>query len=295
MILTETELTTENDSEISLKKVAIQGYSGAFHEIAARLFFEDKEIKIAPANTFEDLVKMVENGEVDTALMAIENTLAGSIMPNYNLLNSSKLRVVGEVYLRIKQNLMVLPGQKIEDLKEVHSHYMAIAQCRDFFNNYPEIRLIETTDTALSAKMIRDKNLKNVGAIASTLAADLYGLEIIGASIETNKLNYTRFYVLKEEETVKERESANKVSLCFSVEHEVGTLHKVLALMSAYNINLTKIQSSPIIGKQWEYMFFVDFVIAGKVSWKQALSAIRPLTTNLKVLGAYEQGEHFEY
>lgn len=295
MIMQETNSTTDNDSEIQLRRVAIQGYSGAFHEIAAHLFFKEEAIAIAPANTFNEVVEMVEKGEADTALMAIENTLAGSIMPNFNLLNDSKLKIVGEVYLRIKQNLMVLPGQKVEDLKEVHSHYMAIAQCRDFFMNYPHIHLVETTDTALSAKIVRDENLQYVGAIASTLAADLYDLEIIGASIETNKLNYTRFLVLRREETVEEIESANKVSLCFSIEHEVGSLHKVLALMSAYDLNLTKIQSAPIIGKQWEYMFFVDFVIKGKVSWKQALDAIRPLTTNLKIMGAYEGGDHFEY
>lgn len=291
----ETSSTTDSDSEIQVRRVAIQGYSGAFHEIAAHLFFKEEGIAIAPANTFNEVVEMVEKGEADTALMAIENTLAGSIMPNFNLLNDSKLKIVGEVYLRIKQNLMVLPGQKVEDLKEVHSHYMAIAQCRGFFMNYPHIHLVETTDTALSAKIVRDENLQDVGAIASTLAADLYGLEIIGSSIETNKLNYTRFLVLRREETVEEIESANKVSLCFSIEHEVGSLHKVLALMSAYDLNLTKIQSTPIIGKQWEYMFFVDFVIKGKVSWKQALDAIRPLTTNLKVMGAYEGGDHFEY
>ncbi|MDF1863743.1 MAG: prephenate dehydratase, partial [Saprospiraceae bacterium] len=263
MIMQETSSTTDSDSEIQVRRVAIQGYSGAFHEIAAHLFFKEEGIAIAPANTFNEVVEMVEKGEADTALMAIENTLAGSIMPNFNLLNDSKLKIVGEVYLRIKQNLMVLPGQKVEDLKEVHSHYMAIAQCRGFFMNYPHIHLVETTDTALSAKIVRDENLQDVGAIASTLAADLYGLEIIGSSIETNKLNYTRFLVLRREETVEEIESANKVSLCFSIEHEVGSLHKVLALMSAYDLNLTKIQSTPIIGKQWEYMFFVDFVIKG--------------------------------
>lgn len=295
MTISETESTIENESEVLLRKVAIQGYSGAFHEIAARLFFGTEEIAIAPSDTFSDLIKMVENGEVDTALMAIENSLAGSIMYNYNLLNDSKLKIVGEVYLRIKQNLMVLPGQKIEDLEEVHSHPVAIAQCREFFKQYPQIRLVETIDTALSAKLVRDQNLKNVGAIASTLAADLYDLEIIGSSIETNKLNYTRFLVLRRTETAEEVAAANKVSLCFSVEHEVGSLHKVLALMSSYNINLTKIQSAPIIGKQWEYMFFVDFVVKGKVSWQQALEAIKPLTTDLKVMGAYLYGEHFEY
>ncbi|RMG84985.1 MAG: prephenate dehydratase [Bacteroidetes bacterium] len=295
MITQESDLKLENDALPETPRVAIQGYAGAFHEIAARLFFAPKQLEIVPSDTFEALVQMVQNKTVDTALMAIENTLAGSIMYNYDLLNDSTLKIVGEVYLRIKQNLMVLPGQTIEDLEEVHSHPMAIAQCQHFFKKYPHIRLVETVDTALSAKMIRDQQQKRIGAIASTLAAELYDLDIIAPSIETNKRNYTRFLVLRREATTCEPASANKVSLCFSVEHEVGSLHKVLALMAAYNINLTKIQSAPIVGRQWEYQFFVDFVVEGSVGWQQALEAIRPLTTRLKVMGAYAQGEHFEY
>lgn len=295
MITQEFDLKLENDALPETPRVAIQGYAGAFHEIAARLFFAPKQLEIVPSDTFEALVEMVQNETVDTALMAIENTLAGSIMYNYDLLNESTLKIVGEVYLRIKQNLMVLPGQTIEDLEEVHSHPMAIAQCQHFFKKYPHIRLVETVDTALSAKMIRDQQQKRIGAIASTLAAELYDLDIIAPSIETNKQNYTRFLVLRREATTCEPASANKVSLCFSVEHEVGSLHKVLALMAAYNINLTKIQSAPIVGRQWEYQFFVDFVVEGSVGWQQALEAIRPLTTRLKVMGAYAQGEHFEY
>lgn len=296
MINTES-ITDKDDSEVGKPlRVCIQGYSGAFHEIAARYCFKEQEIEIVPAHTFEDLVTLLETGEkVDTALMAIENTLAGSIMYNYNLLNDSKVKIIGEVYLRIKQNLMVLPGVKLEDLKAVHSHPMAIAQCRAFFKNYPNIRLVETVDTALSAKNIRDNQSTAIGAIASTLAAELYDMEIIAPGIETNKKNHTRFLVLQNEETVEDIPGANKVSLCFSVDHSVGSLHKVLAVLAAYDVNMTKIQSAPIIGKPWEYMFFLDFVEDSRVGYQQSIDAIKPLTYNLKVLGIYKNGEHFEY
>jgi prephenate dehydratase len=277
-------------------RVAIQGYSGAFHEIAARYWFQEEEIEIVPALTFEKLVELIEQGaEADTGLMAIENTLGGTLMPNYRLLNDSRLKVVGEAYLRIQQNLMALPGQTIDMLTEVHSHPMAIAQCREFFRQYPSIRLVEAEDTALSARHIRDHNLKTVGAIASSLAAGLYGLEILAEGIETNKKNHTRFLVLNKADQPQDMTGADKVSLCFSVEHQVGSLYKVLAVLAAYNVNLTKIQSTPIIGKPWEYMFFLDFVAEGKVSHDQAIEAIRPLTHYLKVLGAYKRGRHFDY
>lgn len=289
--------STESDETTQRTlRVGIQGYAGAFHEIAARLCFKEIELDIVPAHTFPDLVQSIESGEfMDLGLMAIENTLAGSLMSNYHLLKASKLKIVGETYLRIKQNLLVFPGQKIEDLKEVHSHPIAIAQCRKYFRQYPHIRLIETVDTALSAKRVREENLRDVGALASTLAAELYELDILGASIETNKKNHTRFLVLRKEDEVKSLEGANKASLCFSTGHEPGSLYKVLAVLAAYNVNLTKIQSAPIIGKPWEYMFFVDFVAEGQISISQAIEAIRPLTHELDLMGVYKQGEHHEY
>ncbi len=275
--------------------VCIQGHPGAFHEIAARCCFENMEVDVVPADTFDELVARVEAREVELGIMAIENTLGGSLIFNYNLLNDSKLKVVGEVYLRIKQNLMALPGQTIEALKEVRSHPMAIAQSRRFFRDYPQIRLVETLDTALSAKEIQEGQLEGVGAIASTLAAEMYGLEVLQAGIETNKKNHTRFLLLRPEEEVSEQLEAEKVSVCFSTLHDVGSLHKVLAVLAAYNLNLTKIQSRPIIGAPWKYLFFVDFVVSGHVGWKKALEAIEPLTGYMKVLGAYPKGKHFEY
>lgn len=290
------EALTETASGQKIKRVSIQGYAGAFHEIAARHCFQDETLEIIPAHTFSDLVEQVEKGEdSDIGLMAIENTLAGSLMSNYSLLNEAKLKITGEVFLRIKQNLLVLPGQKIEDLKEVHSHPIAIAQCREFFAQYPHIRLVETVDTALSAKLVKEQQLKSVGAIASTLAAELYGLEVLAAGIETNKKNHTRFLVLERREEIVPSPDADKVSLCFSVNHEVGGLYRVLGVLAAYNANLTKIQSAPIIGKPWEYMFFLDFVSEGDLSYEQAIEAIRPLTHTLHVMGVYHRGEHYEY
>ena len=292
----QTDHHSDKDTEIGQQglKICIQGYAGAFHEIAARYCFAPKPIEIVPAHTFEDLLRLIESGEgVDLGLMAIENTLAGSLMHNYKLLNQSNLHIIGEVYLRIKQNLMVLPGQKIEDLTEVHSHPIAIEQCRAFFRQYPQIRLVEMEDTALAAKNVRMKQSKHIGAIASTLAAEIYDMEMLAESIETNKKNHTRFLVLSREPGP--RKKADKVSLSFSVSHEVGSLYKLLAVLAAYNINLTKIQSAPIIGHPWEYMFFVDFISTGQVSYDQAIEAIKPLAHNLRVLGVYPQGAHFEH
>lgn len=287
-------MTQEITASAALR-VGIQGYPGAFHEIAARLYFGTAgDLEIMPAHTFDDLARMTTDGETDTALMAIENSLGGSLMYNYNLLQAGDFSITGEIYLRIKQNLLTLPGQNIEDLTEVRSHPMAIAQCREFFRNYPQIRLVETTDTALSAKDIAVNQRQNVGAIASTLAARMYKLDIAAAGIETNKLNYTRFLVLQRGERQNAAEGINKISVSFALSHEVGSLQKILTVMAAYNMNLTKIQSVPIVGKQWEYRFFVDFMLGEHFDWRQSLEALRPLTADLKLLGAYRKGEHFE-
>ncbi|MEZ4957725.1 MAG: prephenate dehydratase domain-containing protein [Saprospiraceae bacterium] len=281
------------ESEIALK-VAIQGYPGAFHDIASRHYFEDKKIEIVPGHTFDDLVDLIKNKTADIGLMAIENTLAGGIMSNYYRLLENNLKATGEIYLRIKQNLMALPGQRIEELIEVYSHPMAIAQCKKFFHPYQHIRLIEAEDTALSAKMIANGKMEKAHAIASSLAADMYGLEMIAESIEMNKQNYTRFLVLEREDEQHISEAADKVSLCFSISHQVGSLHKVLSVMAAYELNLTKIQSIPIAGKQWEYFFFVDFICDGQVKWHQGIESLKPLVHDLKILGVYQQGKHIE-
>jgi prephenate dehydratase len=289
----ETEATAVSEAQPKLR-VAIQGVLGAFHDIAARHFFGADRVEIVPAHTFRQLIEQVESGVADTGLMAIENTIYGSIISNYRLLTASKLRAVGEVYLRIRQNLMALPGQRIEDLKEVHSHPIAIAQCDEFFAQHPHIRLVEMEDTALSAQRIAQQRLKGVGAIASSLAASMYGLDLLAESIETNKQNFTRFLVLERQEVAESIVAADKVSLFFSLSHEIGSLHKVLAALAAHGANLTKIQSAPIEGRPWEYFFFVDFVNEEGADWQAAVEAIRPYTHSLEVLGAYRQGKFFE-
>lgn len=269
--------------------ISIQGYPGAFHEIAARRYFGTQTVAIQPAATFSDVVAQVESGATDVGLMAIENTLAGSLMDNYGLLQECRLRISGEVYLRIRQQLVGLEGTSLEQLEEVHSHPIAIAQCRQFFQPFPGIRLVETVDTALSARQVKESGNPRRGAIASSLAAELYGLHILASDIETNKKNHTRFLVLEPE--TDEQLAGNKVSLSFSVDHTSGSLHRVLAVLAAYGLNLTKIQSTPIIGHPWEYRFYIDFLIEGTIGWQEAINGIRPITRDLRILGVYLQGE----
>ena len=273
------------------KTIAIQGGYGAFHEIAAHHYFENEEIRILPRNTFRDIVSSVQDRKSDYGIMAIENSLAGSIIPNYNLIINTKMHIIGEVYLRIKQNLVAMPGVKISELKEVYSHPMAILQCQDYFDTHPEIRLIESIDTAISAEEIAEGRLMDTGAIASRLAAEKNGLEILAESIETNKMNYTRFLILSENGESIPTEEVNKASLYFTVAHKFGSLSKIISILSYYEINLAKIQSMPIPGKDWEYMFFVDVEINDYDMYKKSLEAIRPFTPSLGILGEYKNGK----
>ncbi|MEL6924754.1 MAG: prephenate dehydratase [Bacteroidota bacterium] len=275
-------------------KVAIQGYPGAFHELAARYFYDDRSLEIVPADTFEDMIGLVEKQRnAHVGMMAIENTLTGSLLNNYRLLDKSNLQVTGEVYLRIRQNLMVLPGQRLEDLREVHSHPVAIDQCLEFFKQYPKVRLIKMEDTALAAKKIREQQLKDVGAIASTTAADVYELDIIAPGIETNKKNFTRFLALEHRDSIVDHQF-NKVSISFTVRHEVGSLHIVLAALAINKANLSKIQSVPIVGRGWEYMIFIDFVLEDPSRFEATIDSLRHLTDDLKILGTYLKGNHYE-
>jgi prephenate dehydratase len=276
----------------TVKKIAIQGGYGAFHEIAAIRYFENENIEIVPKNTFKDLFKALQQGLVDYGITAIENSLAGSILPNYTLLLESNMKIIGEIYLRIKQNLVALPGQSIKDIKEIYSHPMDLLQCQKFFEDYPHIKLIDSVDTALSAKDIRDNKLSGIGAISSTLAAQKYNLEILAAGIETNKKNYTRFLILEEKNgRIKRNETVNKSSITFALAHKIGCLSKVLSILSYYEINLSKVQSMPIIGKDWEYQFYVDLEIDDYRLYRQAIEAIRPFTSNLQILGEYMKGK----
>jgi prephenate dehydratase len=271
-------------------RVSIQGYAGAFHEAAARRYFSGVKVETVAAHTFGEVVRQVESGESDAAVMAIENTLAGSLLTNYDLLQRSDLRITGEVYLRIRQNLMALPGVQLNELREVYSHPIALMQVRRFFKTYPRVKLIESADTALSARDVRDSGDRSRGAVAHSLAAELYGLDILAAGIETNPLNHTRFLVLRRGRDTAADEG-DKVSVSFAVSHESGSLARVLSILNAYKINLTKIQSTPIIGRPWQYRFYVDFELHEGITLPEVLAGIGPITEELHVQGIYPAGE----
>ena len=272
-----------------MKSVAIQGVKGCFHEQAARLFYDQHGLSvtdIVECLTFDGLYKSLDSGKADAAVMAIENTVSGGLLPNFELLRKYDRKIKGEVFLRIQQNLMALPGQRIEDIKEVRTHYMAINQTRTFFKDYPWIRLVESEDTAKSAADVANEGLMGVGAVASVLAAELYGLDILAESIETYKQNFTRFLIFDDALEV-DKSQVNKVSLCFTLSHTPGSLAHVLTILSFYGMNLTRIQSLPIPGQEWQYFFYVDIKFDDYVRYGQALAAVRPLMKDLDVLGEY--------
>ncbi|MBE6251259.1 MAG: prephenate dehydratase [Bacteroidales bacterium] len=273
-----------------MKRVAIQGIKGCFHEQAAYLFYERAGLpkpEVVACGSFLDLYKAMDAGSADAAIMAIENTVSGGLLPNFELLRKYDRKIKGEVFLRIKQNLMTLPGQKIEDLREVRSHYMAINQTRQYFEDKPWIRLVEYGDTAKSAADVVRDGVPGVGAIASDLAAEIYGLEIVAESIETHKQNFTRFLILDDSLQV-DQSRINKASMCFTLPHKPGSLTHVLTILSFYDMNLTRIQSLPIPGQEWQYFFYVDIKFEDYERYIQALSAVKPLMTDLNILGEYE-------
>jgi len=274
-----------------MKKVAIQGVSGAFHEIAARQYFEGEEIEILPCITFKDLFKALADDESLLGIIAIENTIAGSLLQNHNLLRESGCMIVGEHKLRIEHNLVALPGQKIEDIQEVYSHPIALMQCEDFIDEHRHMKAIESEDTALSAKEIAENKISGRAAICSALAAEKYGLEILARGIETNKRNFTRFLMIAEPtlaEKMTNGTQLDKSSLVFTLPHEEGSLAKVLSILSFYHVNLTKIQSLPIIGREWEYQFYINLTFDDYTRYRQSLDAIRPLTKDFQLLGEYK-------
>ena len=273
-----------------MPRIAIQGYRGCFHEQAARLFYSARgeEISILECPTFEDLFVALSDGSANAAIMAIENTISGGLLPNFELLRSNPHKIKGEIYIPIHQNLMALPGQRLEDIKEVRTHYMAINQTRRFFEkNCPWITMVESEDTAKSAIDIASEDLKGVGAVASELAAQENGLEILARGIETYKQNFTRFLVLDDSITIP-RNITNKASLCFTLPHKPGSLAQVLTVLSFYDMNLTRIQSLPIPGKEWQYFFYADIKFSGYDRYRQALKAARPLMADLIILGEYK-------
>ncbi len=276
------------------KRIAIQGIKGAFHEIAARAYFEE-QITIQPSSTFEELIDSVESRtKADLGIMAIENTIAGSLLNNYRLLNESSLKITGEIFLRIRHQLLVLPGEKIADIREVHSHPMAIAQCKKFFHQHPKINLVESLDTAMSAAAIATNNIKGQAAIASRLAAENFELEIAAENIETNKENYTRFLILERDIDPISNPSFQKVSLAIVAKHQVGSLSKVLGVLENFQANLTKIQSTPILGKAFQYCFFIDFTLPVSSQLSVVLQVLENYTDEINLLGTYKIGNYHE-
>ncbi len=270
--------------------VAIQGYRGCFHEQAARDFYSARgeEVAIEECPTFESLFKALEEGRASSVVMAIENTISGGLLPNFELLRANPYKIKGEVYIPIHQNLMAIPGQRLEDIKEVRTHYMAINQTRRFFEkNCPWIKMVESEDTAKSAIDIAQEGTLGVGAVASELAAKENGLEILARGIETYKQNFTRFLILDDQITIP-RSITDKASLCFTLPHKPGSLAQVLTILSFYDMNLTRIQSLPIPGKEWQYFFYADIKFSSYSRYRQALKAARPLMADLYILGEYK-------
>ena len=272
-------------------KVSIQGYEGSFHQMAAQDFFGN-DVEVIPCATFRDVIRIASNKkESDGAVMAIENSIAGSILPNYNLLQKSNLRIIGEIYLQINQHLLVNPGVKLEDIREVHSHHMAIQQCMDYLDKY-NWKHVETDDTALSAKHIHQHKSKHIAGIASKLAADLFQLNVIVPNIHTLKNNYTRFLVLRPDDEANPVEDANKASVNFHTDHSRGSLARVLTVIANGGINLSKLQSFPIPGTEFKYSFHADMEFDTMQQFEEVIRLIKPLTAELKIYGIYKNGKN---
>ena len=270
-------------------KVAIQGYEGSFHHIVAERYWGEG-IEIVPCPTFREVARQVESGDSDCGVMAIENSIAGSILPNLGILHNSRLQAVGEYYLHIRQNLMALPGVRLEDIEEVHSHPMALLQCVDFLDPHGW-KLVETEDTALSARRIAERGTRNAAAIACELAARLFGLEILAPDIHTIKNNCTRFMILRPDHQPID-EKADKASLCLMTDHRQGSLLQVLRAMEDSSINMTKLQSSPIPSEPWHYMFHIDMEFASMDDYNEVIERMRRASRELHVYGVYRRGEH---
>jgi len=272
-------------------KVVVQGFKGCFHQEAAEHYFKS-DLEIVETISFDDLAKKFNADQsIDYAIMAIENSIAGSILQNYRILREYRFRILGEINMAIHHNLMVLPGSRIDDIQEICSHPMALNQCLDFLSDFERVRLVESEDTALSAKRIRDGQLEQVAAIASKSAAELYELEIIAESIETSKVNYTRFFILQRDLDQIPEGSFNKASIYCRVGDEPGSLLKTLEVLREFNVNLSKLQSFPVLGKLSEYYFHMDLEFFDLSQYEKVIKALNDVTIELEVLGLYNKGK----
>ena len=275
-----------------MKRIAIQGEIGSFHEIAAHQYFEGEQIQIICCATFEQVFENIKRDPTVIGMLAIENTIAGSLLHNYDLLRMSGTTIVGEHKLHIQHSICCLPEEDWSTVREVHSHPVALMQCRAFLANHPDMKAVESEDTAGSAQYISEHKCHGWAAICHAEAAHIYGMKVLQDSIEDNKHNFTRFLVVsapQKADFMRPLEKTNKSSLVFSLPHDEGSLSKVLTILSFYNINLTKIQSLPIIGHEWEYMFYVDVTYDNLTRYRQSIDAIMPLTKELKILGEYKE------
>ncbi|NDV55108.1 prephenate dehydratase [Parabacteroides sp. 52] len=276
------------------KKVAIQGIIGSYHDIAARNYFEEEEVEIIGCDTFREVIASVKKDPSVTGLMAIENTIAGSLLQNHELIRESGLKVIGEYKLRISHSLVALPGTSIQEIEEINSHPIALMQCTEFLDTLPHAKVVEKGDTAMSARRIIEKQLKGHAAICSKWAAQIYHMEVLAEGIETNKRNFTRFLAIADRWSAEEsmrKDEINKSSVVFALPHTAGSLSKVLSILSFYDMNLSKIQSLPIVGREWEYLFYIDLTFTDYTRYKQALDAIIPLTKDFNILGEYAEGK----
>ena len=274
-----------------MKRIAIQGAIGSFHDIAAHQYFYGEQIQLICCATFEQVFEDIKRDPTVIGMLAIENTIAGSLLHNYELLRDSDTTVVGEHKLHIEHSICCLPEDSWDTVKEVHSHPVALMQCRGFLANHPSLKAVEAEDTAGAAEFISKQQCRGWAAICNASAARLYGMKILQEAIEDNKHNFTRFLVVSnpnKADFLRPLETVNKASLVFSLPHEEGSLSQVLSILYFYKINLTKIQSLPIIGHEWEYMFYVDVTFDNLTRYRQSIDAIMPLTKELKVLGEYK-------
>lgn len=271
-------------------KIAIQGIKGSFHHQVAQQYFGES-ILLEECDSFNEVVRALKTNRSEKAVMAIENSIAGSILPNYALIDKNDLHIIGEYYLDIHMNLMALKGQKMEDIKEVHSHPIALLQCEVFFSQHSHIKLVESIDTAETAHRIQKHNLKGIAAVAAPIAAQMYDLEILAAGIHTIKSNKTRFVVVKTKNKELPKEEINKASWKFELDDTPGSLATILNVMNNCKLNLTKIQSLPIIETPFQYAFFVDVIFEKYKHYEKAKKLLEIMTTHFKVLGEYKQGK----
>ena len=269
------------------KKVGIQGVKGCFHDVAAHRWMSDDSLETVSFDSFEDMFAALAKDPEMMAAVAIENTIAGALLQNFEYIRKSERTVIGECKLRVSHSLCALPGSKIADLHEVRSHYMALLQCKDYLSHYPNLKKVEDFDTAGCARMIAENQMKGCAAIAPAYAAEIYGLEVLAEGIEDDNRNFTRFLIIGPKDAPSP-EDADKISVAFTVPHEKGALSKVLTILTFYDINLSMLQSMPVVGHEWEYRFYADLTFDDKERCQQAITAVAPLTSDFRILGAYK-------